>query len=320
MTADEFVSKCSLTGIVPVVVLNDPEDAVPLAKAMMKGCLDIAEVTFRTDAAAESISRIAKEVPSMLVGAGTVKSVKQAQAALDAGAKFIVSAGFDGDVVDFCLENGVPVVPGVSTPTEIQMALKKGLGAVKIFPAGLLGGPSYLKSISGVYRGIRILPTGGVNMDNMNDFLSVPAVFAVGGSWICPEKLVSEKRFDEITNIIDESYKRMFDFKVLHLGVNTRSSEEASAVAGEFSEMFGLPINENPNSIFVGSWVEVLKGSSIGENGHLAISTRHMEKAINYFERKGYSFKDLPQDSSSVVVAYFEKEIGGFAVHLRRAD
>lgn len=170
--------------IVPVIVIEDAEDAVPLARALVEGGLPCAEVTFRTAAAAESLRRIAAEFPEMLAGAGTVLTPEQAARARDAGAKFVVSPGFNPAVVDWCLENGMPVFPGVCTPTEIEMALGKGLRTVKFFPAEPIGGLPYLKAIAAPYGELEFIPTGGIGVGHLPAYLGFDRVVAVGGSWM----------------------------------------------------------------------------------------------------------------------------------------
>lgn len=202
MTVNERIERC---GIVPVVVLDDKEDAISLAKALIKGGIDVCEVTFRTDAAKESIEHISLEVPEMLVGAGTVLTIKQLEMAVESGAKFIVSPGYDSKIVKRAKELKVDVFPGVVTPTEIINALNDGLDIVKFFPAGSFGGLKTIKALSGPFTNVRFMPTGGVNSSNLKEFLEFDKIFAVGGSWICDKKLVKEKKFDEITRLSKEA-------------------------------------------------------------------------------------------------------------------
>ena len=191
--------------IVPVVVLNDAEKAVPLAEALCKGGLPCAEVTFRTDAAEESIKRIAKARPDMLVGAGTVLSPEQADRAMAAGAKFIVSPGLNPKVVEHCLKNNYPVCPGIMTPTEIELAMSFGLERVKFFPAEQAGGLKMIKALAAPYTKLKFMPTGGLNAQNITEYLSYEKIFACGGSWMCAGKLVNENKFDEIEKLTAEA-------------------------------------------------------------------------------------------------------------------
>ena len=174
------------SAVVPVVVLDDAKDAVATAKALLAGGVDVMEITFRTAAAADSIKAVAENSPDMLVGAGTVITLEQCKKAVECGAKFIVAPGFDEEVVRWCVENGVAVTPGCVTPTEIMAAMKLGLKVVKFFPAGVYGGLSAMKALSGPFGGIKFIPTGGVNGQNIGEFIAAPFIHAVGGSWVCP--------------------------------------------------------------------------------------------------------------------------------------
>ena len=185
--------------IVPVIVIDDPDRAAGLATALTRGGLPCAEVTFRTTAALESLQRIRDAQPDMLVGAGTVLSAEQAKQAVLAGATFVVAPGFNPAVVDYCVEHDVPVYPGVATPTEIEMALSRRLTTVKFFPAGPMGGVQYLKAIAAPYGMMQFIPTGGVNADNIGEYLSFKKVVACGGSWMAPADWIAAGAFDRIT-------------------------------------------------------------------------------------------------------------------------
>ncbi|MCK4447200.1 MAG: bifunctional 4-hydroxy-2-oxoglutarate aldolase/2-dehydro-3-deoxy-phosphogluconate aldolase, partial [Candidatus Marinimicrobia bacterium] len=181
---NNILEKIGKLGIVPVVKIERAKDAFHLGKALIDGGLPIAEITFRTSAAEESIKILSKECPELLVGAGTVLTVDQAKKAVSAGAKFIVSAGFNPKVVDYCIENHVPVTPGINSPTQVEMGLEKGLKVVKFFPAEASGGLSMLKSMSAPYNDVKFIPTGGINQNNLYSYLSNNKVLACGGSWM----------------------------------------------------------------------------------------------------------------------------------------
>lgn len=185
--------------LVPLVVLDDAADAVPMAKALVEGGIPVAEVTFRTDAAADVIRAMAEQVPEILVGAGTVHTVAQAQTAVEAGAKFIVTPGFQPDVVRWCVEHQVDIVPGTAVPSDIEQAISFGLSVCKFFPAEAYGGVKTLKALKGPYADIRFMPTGGVSLDNMNDYLALPNVAAVGGSFMTPSAAVKAKDWAKLT-------------------------------------------------------------------------------------------------------------------------
>lgn len=191
-------------GVVPVVVLDDVKDVVATAKALLAGGVDVMEITFRT-AAADSIKAVAENCPDMLVGAGTVITLDQCKQAVECGAKFIVSPGFDEEVVRWCVERSVPITPGCVTPSEIMAAMKLGLTVVKFFPAGVYGGLSAMKALSGPFGGIKFIPTGGVNSHNIGEFIAAPFIHAVGGSWVCPKADIAAGNFEKITTLCKQA-------------------------------------------------------------------------------------------------------------------
>ncbi len=192
-------------GVVPVVVLYDAEDAMPLAKALVEGGLPCAEVTFRTEAAEESIRRMSEGYPEMLVGAGTVLTTEQVDRAVGAGAKFIVSPGFDPEIVDYCLKKEIPIFPGCITPSEVAQAVKRGLKVVKFFPAEQFGGVETIKALAAPYTVMKFMPTGGVNAKNLKDYLSCDKIIACGGSWMVKGDLIKSGRFDQIKKLTEEA-------------------------------------------------------------------------------------------------------------------
>ena len=187
--------------VVPVVVLEKAEDAVPTAKAMAAGGVDVMEITFRTACAPEAIKAVAENCPDVLVGAGTVVNLDQCKLAVEMGAKFIVSPGFDGEIVAWCVENGVAVTPGCVTPTEMMAAIKLGVKVLKFFPANVYGGINAMKNLAGPFVGIKFLPTGGVNTANIKEYIDAPFIHAVGGSWVCPKADISAGNWDKITQL-----------------------------------------------------------------------------------------------------------------------
>lgn len=189
------------TGVVPVVVINDANDALTTADALLAGGIDIMEVTLRTSAGLDSIRLIAENRQQMLIGAGTVVTLKQCVEAVQAGAKFIVAPGFDAEVVSYCVDHSIPVLPGCVTPTEIMAAMKLGLKTFKFFPAGVYGGLEAMKALSGPFGGIRFVPTGGVNGENMQEYIEAPFIYAVGGSWMCTAKDIANHEWAKITEL-----------------------------------------------------------------------------------------------------------------------
>ena len=191
--------------VVPVVVLDRAEDAVPTAQAMLAGGVDTMEITFRTACAPEAIKAVAENCPDVLVGAGTIINVEQAKLAVEMGAKFIVSPGFSQEVVSWCVENGIAVAPGCVTPTEIMAALACGLKMVKFFPANVYGGLNAMKNLSAPFVGLKFLPTGGVNTENIKEYVDAPFVHAVGGSWVCPKADIAQHNWEKITKLCLEA-------------------------------------------------------------------------------------------------------------------
>lgn len=202
---NDILRQIGSIGIVPVVVLNNAADAVPLAESLVSGGLPCAEVTFRTDAAEESIRAIVKNFPQMLVGAGTVLTTEQVDRALDAGAKFIVSPGLNPKVVEHCMKKGVPITPGIMTPTELEVALGFGLDVVKFFPAENAGGLKMIKAMSAPYTMMRFMPTGGITAANVREYLACDKILACGGSWMVKSDLVSAGNFAEIERLSREA-------------------------------------------------------------------------------------------------------------------
>lgn len=202
---NELLRKFQELGIVPVVVLDNAKDAEPLAKALCDGGLPCAEVTFRTDAAEESIRIMAQKFPHMLVGAGTVLTIDQVDRAVAAGAKFIVSPGLNPKVVKYCVEKNIPITPGVQTPSEIEQALEFGLDVVKFFPAEPAGGLKMIKALAGPYVNLKFIPTGGISTKNAPEYLAYDKILAVGGSWVASKDLINAGKFDEIEKITKES-------------------------------------------------------------------------------------------------------------------
>lgn len=200
-----IAEKIQSMGVVPVVVLEDTKDAAPLAQALTEGGLPCAEVTFRTEAAEESIRIMSEQFPEMLVGAGTVLTTDQVDRAVAAGAKFIVSPGFDPEIVDYCLDKKIPIFPGCITPSEVTQAVKRGLEVVKFFPAEQFGGVATIKALAAPFTNVKFMPTGGVNAKNLESYLSFPRIIACGGSWMVSGALVKEGKFDEIKALTEEA-------------------------------------------------------------------------------------------------------------------
>ena len=206
----DVMTRLARAGVVPVVVIDDAKDAVATANAMVAGGIDVMEITFRTAAAPDAIKAVAENCPDMLVGAGTILNLEQCKKAVAMGAKFIVSPGFDAEVVAWCVENSIAVCPGCVTPTEIMAALKLGLKTVKFFPANIYGGLNAMKNLAAPFVGIKFIPTGGVNAKNIREYIEAPFVHAVGGSWVCPKADIAAGNFEKITALCAEARQAAF--------------------------------------------------------------------------------------------------------------
>ena len=312
------INRLSVAAVVPVVVLDDAKDAVATAKALLAGGVDVMEITFRTAAAADSIKAVAENCRDMLVGAGTVITLEQCKQAVECGAKFIVSPGFDEEVVRWCVENGIAVTPGCVTPSEIMAAMKLGLTVVKFFPAGVYGGLSAMKALSGPFGGIKFIPTGGVNGQNIGDFIAAPFIHAVGGSWVCPKADIAAGNFEKITELCKQARSAALGFEVAHIGLNCEDAEAASAVCEKLNEAFALTVKDGNSSMFASGGIEVMKSMYLGKNGHIAIRTNSVPLAIAELAKKGFvcDMTTAKYKGGRMVAVYLKDEIGGFAVHL----
>ena len=209
-----MLDKIKKIGIVPVVTINDAKKAVSLAKALVAGGIAVAEITFRTSAAEEAIKKITKEVPEILIGAGTVITTEQVDKAISAGAKFLVSPGFNKKIVKYCMDKDILIIPGCTSPSDIEAAIELGISTVKFFPAQHSGGIEYIKAISAPYKSMQFMPTGGINPDNLNSYLAFEKIVACGGSWMVPDELIETNQSDKITDLCKKAVLSMLDFKI----------------------------------------------------------------------------------------------------------
>lgn len=313
----DMIEKLSLAGLVPVIKVDDAADAVPLCKALADGGLPVAEITFRTAAAEEAIRLVKEALPNVMLGAGTVLTIEQVQKAVAAGAAYIVSPGFNPKVVGYCVENNIPILPGCSSPSDVEMALSFGLNTVKFFPAEPAGGIKFIKAISAPYGSMRFVPTGGVNEANLMDYISFPKVVACGGSWMVPSDAVKAKDWAKITELTRKAVKLLLGLELKHIGLNFENAEESMAQAKLMSVMTGMPVIEGNSSIFVGTEYEFMKKMGLGKNGHIALGVNSIPRAKWHLEQLGFTFKEATPGKDGVVKAiYLNEEVGGFAVHI----
>lgn len=317
MDMKKFQDQLEFTGIIPVIKLEDTSKAVELATALRKGGINAAEVTFRAEGADKVISDMTKAFPDMLVGAGTVLTVEQCDAAIAAGAKFCVAPGLNPKVVKHCLDKGVPFAPGVANGSQIEQAMELGLDFVKFFPAEQAGGLAYIKSVSAPYSNMKFMPTGGVNENNLNTYLGFKKIICCGGSWIVPGNLVKAGDWDGITELCRTAVNKMLDFKIVHVGINCANENEAKDTTSKFAKMFGWEQKVGNSSVFAGTAVECMKTPFKGTHGHIAVATNSLRRAVYQLNSMGVetelSAEEIGADTKAV---YLKGEFSGFAVHL----
>lgn len=308
-------------GIVPVVTIDDASKAVKLADALAEGGLPCAEITFRTDAAAESIAVIRKERPDMLVGAGTVLSVEQLEKAISSGAQFIVTPGLNPIVVEAALKANVPIIPGCSRPSDLEIAYTMGLRTVKFFPAEAAGGIAMLKAMSAPYSMMRFMPTGGIDAKNLRQYLDLPCVLACGGTFMISKEAIKNEDYKGIRLATEKAVQSMLGLKTGHVALICEDKEECQQKSQELAGIFGLTRtgNANEDAFMVGDFFEVVVNNLKGDRGHLAITSVDVPRAYAYFCRKGYTFAEDTMrytEKGTMKSVYFNKTWCGFGLHL----
>lgn len=316
---DPILEQIYRIGVIPVIAIDDASKAVPLARALVAGGLPAAEVTFRTAAAQEAMEAITAQVPEMLVGAGTVLTHDQVDRALAAGAKFIVSPGFNPDTVRYVQSKGALMLPGTATPGEMEQAMALGLDVVKFFPAEQNGGVAKLKAVAGPYKTLKWMPTGGVNAKNLMDYLSFDQIVACGGTWMVKKDLINGQKWDEITAICKDAVKTMLGFELRHVGINCADEAEAERTAQMFSTVFGWEYKPGNSSVFSGTAVECMKTPYLGERGHIAVGTNNVDRAMYHLGLHGITFDESTRKTDAkgkTKAIYLKDSFCGFAVHL----
>lgn len=315
---DAMFERIHRVGIVPVIKITHPDQATPLARALDQGGIPVAEVTFRTEHAAEAIRRITREMPGMLTGAGTVTRIEQVDQALEAGAQFVVTPGFNPKVVDHCIKRGIPVVPGAPTTSDIEQALERGLKVVKFFPAEAMGGLPYIKAVAAPYAGLSFMPTGGVNPGNLADYLTHPRVLACGGSWMVDAKLIGSGQYEEITRLCLEAVNLAIGLRILRMGIRAASESDAAKSAGLFSALLGVPTAETPEGHAVDTHIEILKAAGTNERGRLVLGCSNLERARFQLERRGFAFasEEPETDAAGKRILRLKEIIAGLSLTL----
>ncbi len=315
-----MLDQLALAGLVPVIKVERAQDAVPLCEALLRGGLPVAEITLRTPAALEAIRLVRERLPDVLLGAGTVLSIEQADAAWQAGAGYLVTPGMNPALLRHALDKGYPILPGCSGPSDIETALSMGVKAVKFFPAEALGGAGMIKALLGPYHETRFVPTGGVNPKNLTEYLRLPQVLACGGSWMVPEEAIRQGDWDRIEILTREAVNLVLGFELRHLGINTADGDAGMDAARTLSLITGWPIDDlGERNCFVGQGFEIMKFMGRGRNGHLALACNSAARARWHLERRGLRFDEstaLYTPDGRLRFIYLQDEVAGFAIHL----
>jgi len=315
---NQILREIASYGVLPVVNVTNPDWSNPLCDALVAGGLPAIEVTLRSDNSFESLKRIAAD-DRLLVGAGTVTSLEQLDRALGCGAKFIVCPGYSQKLVDACNRLNVPIVPGCSDAGTVQAAQDSGLELVKFFPAEQLGGIAMLKALRGPFVNMQFMPTGGVNFDNLEAYLSQPFVAACGGTFLANADTLKKEDFAAVTQNCRRAVRTSLGFRLAHIGINHSSAMEATAAANRFALLFNMDTDPRGRCTFAGTAVENMNTPFYGRNGHIGFSTLSMERALAWLERIGAKInpESVTKDAKGkITCVYLAEEIGGFAMHI----
>ena len=306
-------------GLIPVVVIDDANDSERLADALIKGGLPAAEITLRTKAGLDAIKIISDKYKNMLVGAGTVLTKEQVDEAVKNGAKFIVSPGFDENIVRYCIDKNIPVFPGISNASELAKAVSLGLEVVKFFPSEDLGGVKMINALGSAYTKVKFMPTGGINSENITNYMRCKKVIACGGSFMVKKDYIKEHNFDKITELTKDAMSKVHSFKAVHVGINNDSKDIADTGAEKLIDLFGFEKEQKSVAVFVSNQIEFMYNKDKGKCGHIAIGCNNVDRAVAYLSAKGIKFDDssimLNEDGSKRFI-YIDGDINGFAFHL----
>lgn len=318
-----ILDRISAIGIMPVITkIETMEDCDALARALCDGGIPAMEITFRMNGADAFIRRARETHPDMVVGAGTVTTIAQAEQAISAGAQFLVAPGLNPEIVRYCQAHSVDIVPGVATPSEVEQAMGLGLSVLKFFPAEQSGGIAAIKAICGPYSGVRFMPTGGLSLANIADYFAFDRIVACGGTYMLGSHL-GKREWAQITQLCRKSVQTMLGLKLAHIGINSDSEDVAKGTAALIAGMLGLDIaKDGARSIFVDSCVEVMKLNYLGKNGHIGFAAPSIERAVRYYRAMGVKFNEESAQcgpDGKLKAIYFDGEFGGFAIHLINA-
>ena len=306
-------------GVIPVINIADLEVTKPLCETLLENGIDVIEVTLRNENSIEAIKIIRKEFPQMGIAAGTILSLEQAKEALKAGAEALVMPGCDDEIIDYAIENNIPVLPGCITAADIQREYKKGLRLFKFFPSEASGGIPALKLLSGPFKGIKFVPTGGINFDNLGEYLSNEFIAACGGSFMADAKTLKAKDFKKVAELCKKCIDISLGFKLAHIGINHEDKDSADKTAKFIASIFGFDTKEFTTATFAGDVVECMHNCNLGKVGHIGFSTNSIKRAMAYLESKGIELDEngiKRNEKGEITCVYLKENIAGFALHV----
>ena len=314
----DVIERLGKEGLVPVVVIENANDAANTAKALLDGGLAVMEITMRTPAGLDAIRNVKKTYPDMLVGAGTVLTLEKARQSVDAGAEFIVTPGFNDEIVTWCLNNNIAITPGCVTPTEIDHALSFGLHVLKFFPASIYGGLEGMQALKGPFGSVSFIPTGGVTETNLGDYADKQFIHAIGGGFLAKTADINNGKFEAIANTAAASIRTLLGFELAHVGVNCDSATESEQLGKTLCKAFGFEFKPGNSSNFAGKGIEITKEPGLGAMGHIAIRTNNIGRAIYHLQKRGFETDpDTAKEKNGKMTAIYLKGLfGGFAIHL----
>ena len=312
----EIIDIIRKNGILPIASIENEIDAIPIGTALYNAGIRVIEVTFRTDKALESMRVITSAFPGMYIGAGTVRTTKEVNQAIEAGCRFVVSPGVNPKIIKYCKKNDIVIIPGVATASEIEEALELGISLVKFFPCESMGGIKTIEAWARPYPDVTFLPSGGITEQNMLVYLAHKNVLAVNGTWLIDEDFHERQNFDEIEVRAKKAVKRMLGFQLDHIAVNLPKDDLAKEAAADFAELFDEEVTEDEQSFKAGEMFQAMKPSLRGLMGHMGVRTNSLERAEYYLSNRGVEFGLENHDSIEEDSIYLNLEIAGTAIQV----
>lgn len=331
MTETEYNSKVEPVlkhienhGIIPILTIEDAEDAVALAGAISAGGLDLAQINLQTGSAVDAMAKIKGKYPDMVLGAGPVTTVEEVGRAVDAGAEFVVCPGLSQEVAQHCTDNGILLIPACATASEVLQAISYGLTTVQFFPAATMGGNDTIRDLSSAFEQVRFIAAGGIKYDNLNDYSNNLKILACAGDWMADAKLIKSKQFDEITKRVRRSVYKVLNFQFAHFGINCDTAKEGYENIFKLADIFDLTLGDTGSSTYVGQHVEITKKpfKTKGPHGHIGYSSDNVSRAMFHLSKTGVEFdqNSYKYYNDRPFVVYLVDQIAGFAVHIEEKN